>query len=99
MTRYALSVELKAKPGKEEDVASFLASEQTLVDAEPATVAWFAIRLDQHTFAIFDAFDDESGRDAHLNGAVRAALMAHANALLSGAPNIRKAQVLADKLP
>lgn len=99
MTHYALSVELKAKPGKEEDVAAFLASAQALVDAEPATVAWFAIRLDQHTFAIFDAFDDESGRDAHLNGAVAAALMANASALLSEAPNIRKAQVLADKLP
>jgi quinol monooxygenase YgiN len=99
MTRYALSVELKAKPGKEEDVAAFLASAQALVDAEPATVAWFAIRLDQHTFAIFDAFDDESGRDAHLNGAVAAALMANASELLSEAPNIRKAQVLADKLP
>lgn len=99
MTRYALSVELKAKPGKEEDVAAFLASAQTLVNAEPATVAWFAIRLDQHTFAIFDAFDDESGRDAHLNGAVAAALMANASELLAEAPNIRKAQVLADKLP
>lgn len=99
MTRYALSVELKAKPGKEEDVAAFLVSAQALVDAEPATVAWFAIRLDQHTFAIFDAFDDESGRDAHLNGAVAAALMANASELLSEAPNIRKAQVLADKLP
>jgi len=99
MTRYALSVELKAKPGKEEDVAAFLASAQALVNAEPATVAWFAIRLDQDTFAIFDAFDDESGRDAHLNGAVAAALMANASELLAEAPNIRKAQVLADKLP
>lgn len=99
MTRYALSVELKAKPGKEEDVAAFLTSAQGLVNAEPATVAWFAVRLDQHTFAIFDAFDDESGRDAHLNGAVAAALMANASELLAESPVIRKAQVLADKLP
>jgi quinol monooxygenase YgiN len=99
MTRYALSVELKAKPGKEEDVAAFLAGAQSLVDAEPATVAWFAVRLDQQTFAIFDAFDHEQGRDAHLNGAVAAALMANASELLSEMPQIRKAQVLADKLP
>ena len=99
MTRYALSVELKAKPGKEEDVAAFLASAQTLVNAEPGTIAWFAIRLDQHTFAIFDAFNDEGGRDAHLSGAVAAALMAKASELLAEAPSIRKAQVLADKLP
>ncbi|HEY9130954.1 MAG TPA: antibiotic biosynthesis monooxygenase [Dyella sp.] len=99
MTRYALSVELKAKPGKEEEVAAFLAGAQALVDAEPGTVAWFAIRLDQQTFAIFDAFATEEGRDAHLNGAVAAALMANASALLAEMPQIRKAQVLADKLP
>jgi len=62
-------------------------------------VAWFAVRFDAHTFAIFDAFENEAGRDAHLNGAVAAALMAHAEELLAIAPTIRKAEVLADKLP
>ncbi|MEP7042131.1 MAG: antibiotic biosynthesis monooxygenase [Dokdonella sp.] len=99
MTRYALFVELKAKPGKEEDVAAFLASAQGLVAAEPETTAWFAVRLDTLTFAIFDAFEQESGREAHLNGQVAAALMANAQALLAVPPQIRKADVLADKLP
>ena len=99
MTAVSLYVELKAKPGKEEEIASFLASAKSLVDAEPGTVTWFAVRFDQSTFAIFDAFDDEAGRDAHLAGKVAEALMANADALLAVAPEIRKANVLADKLP
>jgi len=99
MTAVSLYVELKAKPGKEEEVASFLSSAKSLVDAEPGTVTWFAVRFDQSTFAIFDAFDDEAGRDAHLAGKVAEALMANADALLAVAPEIRKANVLADKLP
>jgi quinol monooxygenase YgiN len=99
MTKFALYVELKAKPGREEDVAAFLAGARELVMAETGTVAWFAVRFDKATFAIFDAFDVESGRTAHLNGAVAAALMANAAELLAAAPEIRQPSVLADKLP
>jgi quinol monooxygenase YgiN len=99
MTTCALLVELKAKPGKEEELASFLASARPLAEAEPDTVTWFAVRLDIHTFAIFDAFDHEAGRQAHLSGPIAAALMAHADALLAVPPSIRKADVLADVLP
>lgn len=99
MTHFALYVALKAKPGKEEEVAAFLASARSLVLAETATVAWFAVRFDKATFAIFDAFDDEAGRTAHLNGAVAAALMANAAELLAVPPEIRQPTVLADKLP
>lgn len=98
MTRVALYVELKARPGKEEEVAAFLVSARSLVNAEPATVTWFALRFDQSTFAIFDAFNDEAGREAHLAGQVAAALMARAGELLASAPQIRKSDVLADKL-
>lgn len=59
----------------------------------------FAVRFDKETFAIFDAFNDEVGRKAHLNGAVAAALMANAADLLAAAPQIRQPAVLADKLP
>jgi quinol monooxygenase YgiN len=99
MTRVSLYVELKAKSGKEAEVAAFLASARSLVNAEPATVTWFAVRFDPATFAIFDAFNDEAGREAHLAGQVAAALMARAGELLATPPQIRKAEVLADKLP
>jgi quinol monooxygenase YgiN len=99
VTHFAIYVELKAKPGKEEDVAKFLESARSLVLAETGTIAWFAVRFDKATFAIFDAFDDEAGRTGHLNGAVAAALMANAAELLAVAPEIRQPTVLADKLP
>ena len=99
MVRTALLVRLEAKPGKEAAVASFLASAVPLVEGEPATVAWFALRLGPTTFGIFDAFPDEAGRQAHLTGKVAQALMAKAKELLSEAPSIQNVEVLADKLP
>ena len=95
----ALYVSLEAKPGQEEAVAEFLRQGKALVEAEPATIAWFGVRLGPSTFAIFDAFPDEAGRQAHLAGKVAAALMAKAGDLLAQPPAIRKADVLASKLP
>lgn len=99
MTKFALYVPLEAKPGKEEDVAAFLKSALPLVNEEPGTIAWFAVRLGKSSFAIFDTFADEGGRNAHLSGNVAAALMARANELFTGPPQINKADVLASKLP
>jgi quinol monooxygenase YgiN len=95
----ALYVALEAKPGKEEAVAEFLREGKALAEAEPKTIAWFGIRLGPSTFAIFDAFPDEAGRQAHLAGKVAAALMAKAGDLLAKPPSIQKAEVLASKLP
>ncbi|HEU4883605.1 MAG TPA: antibiotic biosynthesis monooxygenase [Longimicrobium sp.] len=99
MVKVALFVKLEAKPGKEADVESFLLSGLPLVEQEPATTAWFAIRLGPSTFGIFDAFPDEAGRQAHLSGKVAAALMEKAGELFSTPPSIEKADVLAAKLP
>ena len=98
MVSTALFVRLEAKPGKEEEVESFLKSGLSLVQQEPATIAWFGIRLGPSTFGIFDAFPDEAGRQAHLNGKVAAALMAKAGELFSQPPSIEKVEVLAAKL-
>jgi quinol monooxygenase YgiN len=99
MTKVALFVRLEAKPGKEAEVEAFLKSGLPLVQEEPATIAWFGIRLGPSTFGIFDAFPDEPGRQAHLSGRVAEALMAKASELLSQPPSIEKADVLAVKLP
>jgi quinol monooxygenase YgiN len=101
MTKYALYVPLKAKPGKEEEVAEFLRSALPLVDNEPGTITWYAIQEGPSAFAIFDTFDDEAGRDAHLNGKVAAALMekAKAGGLLAEPPEIFRLTILADKRP
>jgi quinol monooxygenase YgiN len=94
-----LFVRLEAKPGKEADVAEFLRAGLPVVEAEPATIAWFAIRLGPSTFGIFDVFPDESGRQAHLSGGVAAALRERASDLFARPPAIEQIDVLAAKLP
>ncbi|WVM87798.1 antibiotic biosynthesis monooxygenase [Halopseudomonas pachastrellae] len=99
MVKVALFVRLEAKPGKEKEVESFLLSGLPIVNEEPATTAWFGIRLGPSTFGIFDAFPDEAGRQAHLSGKVAAALMEKAGELFSEPPSIENVDVFAAKLP
>jgi len=99
MVNVALYVRLEAKPGKEKDVEAFLKGGLAVVQAEPATTAWFAIRMGQSTFGIFDAFPDEAGRQARLSGRMAAALVQKAADLLATPPAIEKVDVLAAKLP
>ena len=99
MARVALFVRLEAKPGKADAVARFLEGALPLVQAEPGTVAWFAIRMGPSTFGIFDAFPDESARQAHLAGRVAAALKERATELLAQPPRIEKVDLIATKLP
>lgn len=99
MVKVALFVRLEAKAGKEKEVENFLLSGLPLVQQEPATTAWFGIRLGPSTFGIFDAFPNEAGRQAHLAGKVAAELMAKAGELFSTPPSIEKIDVLAAKLP
>jgi quinol monooxygenase YgiN len=88
---------LEARPGKEEEVAGFLAGALPLAADEPRTLVWYAVRLGPRSFAIFDAFADEAGRTAHLEGRIAAALMGRAAELLASPPDIRKHDVLAAK--
>jgi quinol monooxygenase YgiN len=99
MVTVGLLVRLIAKPGKEDEVTSFLEGGLALVEDEPETIAWFAIRLGPSEFGIFDAFPDDAGRQAHLGGRVAAALMAQAPDLLQQPPVIEPVEVLAAKLP
>lgn len=99
MVKTALYVRLEAKPGRESDVERFLQSGLALVNDEPATTVWFALKMGASRFGIFDAFPDEAGRDAHLAGRVAEALMAKASELLAEPPSIQKVDVLAAKLP
>ena len=98
MVTVALLVRLEAKPGKEAEVEEFLRGGLAIVQQEPATTAWFAIRLGPSSYGIFDAFPDDAGRQAHLAGRVAAALMEKAPDLLAQAPSIEQIDVLAAKL-
>lgn len=97
MIKKSLFVRLVAKPGKEADVEAFLNSGLALVNEEPLTVTWYALKFDDSTFGIFDTFESDEGRDAHLNGKVAAALMANAEELFLEGPTIEKVDILAVK--
>lgn len=98
MVKVAIVARLVAKAGKEEDVAAFLASALPLAEQEPATTVWFALRFSKNEFGIFDAFPNDEGRNAHLNGPIAEALMAKASELLGEPPRIEKVDLLAAKL-
>ena len=99
MLTVSLFVRLEAKPGKEEEVAAFLNQGLQLANQEATTPLWFALRFGKTTFAIFDSFNNESGRQTHLNGPIAQALMANAPNLLASPPVIERADVLGAKLP
>jgi len=98
MVQVGLLVRLRAKPGKEAEVAKFLAGALPAAQSESQTTVWFALRLGPAEFGIFDAFPGEAGRKAHLSGPIAAALMKRAGELLAEAPRIEQVDVLAAKL-
>ena len=99
MEKLALLARLEAKPGKEQELSDFIKSALPLAQAKKDTIRWYALQIGPSTFGIFDTFADDTGRDAHLNGKVAAALMANAATLLENTPNIDKVDVLAAKVP
>ena len=98
MTKLALFARLEAKPGKETQVAEFLRVGLQMAQKESGTPVWFALQLSPTTFGIFDAFANESNRQAHLEGPIAKALMANASELLAQPPTIEKIDVLGAKL-
>lgn len=97
MVKFALLARMEAKPGKEKEVADFLEGALPLAQKEAGTVEWFALKLGPSTFGIFDTFNDEGGRKAHLNGPIAAALMQKASELLAKPPVIEQVELLAAK--
>ena len=99
MVRTGILVILEAKPGKEAELGAFLAGALPLANQEPATTAWFALKLGPARFGIFDVFPDEAGRKAHLDGPIAKALFAKADELLATPPQVDMVDLLAAKLP
>jgi quinol monooxygenase YgiN len=98
MYQVALFVRLEAKAGKENEVAKFLETGLALANQEVTTPIWFALRIGPTTFAVFDAFSDEGGRQAHLSGPIAKALMAKAPELLAKPPVIERIDILGAKV-
>ena len=97
MVKFAIYGSLKAKPGREADVEAFLKQGAEMAKQEQGTVTWYALKEAEGHYGIFDTFEDEDGREAHLSGEIAKALMAHADDLLSEPPQLRKIAILAEK--
>ena len=97
MAKLALYAHLKAKPDKKADVEAFLKSALPLAEQEPGTVTWYVFEESDGAYGIFDTFDTEAARQAHLDGDIAKALMAKAGELLAQPPSIHKIRVLANK--
>ncbi|MCA9642036.1 MAG: antibiotic biosynthesis monooxygenase [Polyangiaceae bacterium] len=98
MVKVGLLATIKAKPGKEAAVTELLSGAVALANQEAKTVVWFSFRIDDSSFGVFDAFADESGRKAHLEGEIAKALMAKAEELLAEPPSIKPVDLLGVKL-
>jgi hypothetical protein len=99
MIKSALFVKLEAKPGKEKEVEQLLKDGLNDIQGEEDTITWYAVRTGFSTFAIFDTFSGDKGRQKNLTGEVAKTLTAKASQLLVGTPTIEKADVLAAKMP
>ena len=97
MKNLGLLATLKAKKGKEKEVSDFIKGALPLAQDENKTLTWYAFKIDESTFGIFDTFENEAGREAHLNGEIAKALMGKASELLAEDPKIQKINVLAAK--
>jgi quinol monooxygenase YgiN len=98
MAKFAFYVELQARPGKESDVEAFLQQGAAMARAEAGAISWYGLKEEvPGLYAVIDTFDDEVGRDAHLNGDLAKALYAKADELFSQAPKIHALHVIAAK--
>ena len=97
MSKLAFLARFEAKRGKEEEVAKFLEFALDMAKKEPTTINWYAIRLSHSSFGVFDTFNDEEGRQKHLNGPIGQALIAKAPELFSSPPEIKPVDVLGAK--
>ena len=97
MAKFALYAQLKAKPEKKAEVEAFLKSALPLAEKEPGTITWYAFAEDEGSYGIFDTFETEDARQAHLNGEIPKALGQVAPDLLAADPNIRLIDVISVK--
>ena len=97
MAKQAIWVMLKAKPGKEQEIEGFLAQGAQMANEEPGTVTWYGVKMGPGVYGVFDTFNDEAGRDAHLNGSIAAALMSKAPELFSNEIRIEQMEILSAK--
>jgi hypothetical protein len=88
---------LEAKAGKGDELAAFLKAGRDLAVAEQGTVTWYAFKISDTSYGIFDTFATGDARTAHINGQIPAALAEVSADLLARAPDIQPVSLLAVK--
>lgn len=68
MSELAIWATLKVLPGKQEEAEKFFAFSKEVLDAEPGTTSFFAVKIDDETYGIFDTFTDQEALDVHIEG-------------------------------
>ena len=96
--KVGLLVRIEAKPEYADEVEAMLRGAQELAEQELGTVTWFSFRENATTFGVFDTFEDEQGRQAHLTGRIAAALGEAAQTKLSVPPVIVPIDLLGTKV-
>lgn len=99
MDKFAIWSRMEVKPGKEQEVEEFLKYAKSLIEQEPGTTTFYALRIGPNTYGTFDTFTDEVARDAHANGPVAKALLAKVEDLFTQAPEIVQTTILGAKAP
>ncbi len=99
MDKFAIWSYMEVKPGKEQELEEFLKYAQSLIEQEPGTTTFYALKIGPSTYGTFDTFADEAARDAHVNGPVAKALFAKVDELFTHAPKIVKTTILGAKAP
>ena len=88
---------LEAKPDKGDELGAFLEAGRALAVQEAGTLTWYAFKISDTTYGIFDSFETEDARQAHLDGEIPIALGQVAADLLAKDPDIRTVDVVAVK--
>lgn len=97
--KIGLLARIEAKPEHADEVAAMLIGAVELALEERNTVTWFAFRESDTVFGVFDTFNDQSGRQAHMAGQIAAALMGATATKLAAPPDIRPVDLLSFKIP
>ena len=93
--KFGLLVLVEAQPGKGPDVWDFLAAARDIAADEPETKTWYAFKIDETHFGLFDTFETEEGRQAHLSGAIPAAVAENGPHMLVSDTDIRLIDLIA----
>lgn len=88
---------LEAKPGKGDDLGAFLESGRAIALAEEGTVTWYAFKISDTSYGIFDTFETDEALQAHLGGRIPQALGQVGPDLLARDPDIRTVEIVAVK--